>query len=425
MDCLLLCFGSSLQILASLYKVFSEKSEENKQKRKKQASKSKKTVSGRKYKASSENTKAPEKSNPSSEKSKAPERSKASSGKSKAPEKRKASSENSKAPEKKSKTSSEKTKAPENNKASSEKSKAPGVFEESNSHEEEISGPKSKEEHLLQMLGDYKFLATIYVLMDVIPVVAQLNLIFQTKQVDIAAIKPAVDKVITAVDKACSGKGYYQNLFREHTNIKEGKAFYKNNTEFVVFNESSVNERRDVRNAFCNKLKENILCRFPDTNFVAKFGVLGMRPLEFLTQEEVDNYGESEIRELASFYGALISAEATRSEWKLAKETVLQNQYPRRDTNKLWKIMYEYHSDSFPNMFMLARIALVLPLQTADVERAFSVQNLIVTSQRNKLKAETVDKLMTINMEGPGVEHFDYEAAAEHWRDVKKRNLYK
>ena len=48
----------------------------------------------------------------------------------------------------------------------------------------------------------------------------------------------------------------------------------------------------------------------------------------------------------------------------------------------------------------LAQLALTLPMQTADVERRFSAQNLTKTSHRNRMEAETLDNLMTISVEG-------------------------
>ena len=50
--------------------------------------------------------------------------------------------------------------------------------------------------------------------------------------------------------------------------------------------------------------------------------------------------------------------------------------------------MNENHSDSFPNLKILASIALVVPLHTADVERGFSAQNLVKTNLRDKLTSE-------------------------------------
>ncbi|KAL8585999.1 hypothetical protein ACOMHN_045385 [Nucella lapillus] len=50
----------------------------------------------------------------------------------------------------------------------------------------------------------------------------------------------------------------------------------------------------------------------------------------------------------------------------MAKETVLQNHYPRESTKKLYKLLFEFHKESFPNLLVLANLALTMPLQTAD-----------------------------------------------------------
>ena len=72
----------------------------------------------------------------------------------------------------------------------------------------------------------------------------------------------------------------------------------------------------------------------------------------------------------------IVDKEATRREWKELKETVNAQHYPRDNFAKLCR----FHKESFPNLSKLAQIALVLPVHTADVERGFSNQNIILTA---------------------------------------------
>ena len=61
---------------------------------------------------------------------------------------------------------------------------------------------------------------------------------------------------------------------------------------------------------------------------------------------------------------------------------------PRDSLSKLYKLLFEFHKDSFPNLLSLARLALVIPFQTADCERGFSCQNVIQTAKRNGPKED-------------------------------------
>ncbi len=52
--------------------------------------------------------------------------------------------------------------------------------------------------------------------------------------------------------------------------------------------------------------------------------------------------------------------------------------------------MKVHHGTGFPNIVRLAEIGLLMPLQTAAVERGFSVQNSIHSKQCNRLNPESV-----------------------------------
>ena len=85
--------------------------------------------------------------------------------------------------------------------------------------------------------------------------------------------------------------------------------------------------------------------------------------------------------------------------------------------------MNEHHKDQFPNLIRLVKIAMHMPLQTADCERGFSAQNNIHTATRNKLSSETVNKLMLIQLPGPA-EDFDFQKAAKLWKEKERKETF-
>ena len=121
----------------------------------------------------------------------------------------------------------------------------------------------------------------------------------------------------------------------------------------------------------------------------------------------------------------LIDKDTCLAEWTMAKEVVLQNHYPRDSLSKLYKLLCEFHKDSFPNLLILARLALVIPFQTADCERGFSCQNAIQTAKRNRLKEDKMNVLMTIKCEGGSMADYDFAPAAALWKSKKDRKLFK
>lgn len=67
----------------------------------------------------------------------------------------------------------------------------------------------------------------------------------------------------------------------------------------------------------------------------------------------------------------------------------------------------------YPNLCKLAQICLVLPLSTADCERAFSTMKRVKTPLRNRLNTKTLDSLMRIRIEGADQECFDFELTSK------------
>ena len=54
-----------------------------------------------------------------------------------------------------------------------------------------------------------------------------------------------------------------------------------------------------------------------------------------------------------------------------------------------------------PNLASIARLAVVLPVTTATVERSFGDMKLIKTRLRSRLGEETLNHTMRISIEGP------------------------
>ena len=184
--------------------------------------------------------------------------------------------------------------------------------------------------------------------------------------------------------------------------------------------------------------------RFPQRELISAFGVLSMRPITFLGDEELSTWGCEQIVALIDHFGKeqvsvwededrnavretsgpIIDAQATKQEWSLVKETVKAQMYPRDSTVALWKLISQFHSDTFPNLIKLAQICLVLPVHTCDVERGFSAQNLILTARRNRLEAHTQDALLRVKLEGPKQTDEYLHMIVRKWASKKSRHLF-
>ena len=74
----------------------------------------------------------------------------------------------------------------------------------------------------------------------------------------------------------------------------------------------------------------------------------------------------------------------------------------------------------FPNLEYLARLALVLPVTTATVERSFSDIKLIKTRLRSRLGEETLNHTMQITIEGPDkLNSENLDSIIQYWKEKK------
>ena len=81
----------------------------------------------------------------------------------------------------------------------------------------------------------------------------------------------------------------------------------------------------------------------------------------------------------------------------------------------------EDFSFNYPTISLILKIALIIPLSNAQVERIFSQQNLIKNNMRNKMSIDTLSNHLMILLNGPEIEDFDFEKAYKHWEGKKIR----
>ena len=152
-------------------------------------------------------------------------------------------------------------------------------------------------------------------MMDALRPVMTLNLTFQKKDVDLAAIKPAVDRYLKDLSDIRNGvnplnKPCYYDMPEEI--LKD--ATYKGHT---LLKPTRPEITDSVKECFLNAVIENTEKRFPDTDMMTAFGVLGLRPVLLLQGEALENWGVPEIQRLVDHFG------------KQQKHTFVKNKIPQ------------------------------------------------------------------------------------------------
>ena len=119
-----------------------------------------------------------------------------------------------------------------------------------------------------------------------------------------------------------------------------------------------------------------------------------------------------------------VDSEACISEWESLRQLMRRN-YSHLTMQKMVKLLDKDDTlrTMFPQLTKLASIAAILPVRTAECERAFSAMKRIKTKLRNQMKTSTLDCLMQISIEGPEIGDFNFEKAADFWERMRNRRL--
>ncbi|XP_046554759.1 zinc finger protein 862-like [Haliotis rubra] len=281
---------------------------------------------------------------------------------------------------------------------------------------------------LLKSITNFKFAALTWSLMDVIPVITELNLVMQKDSLDVASLKPVVASTIDKLQYLKENDGHYrqefQSLLTDDNHLYGHELKYKKQQEAVV---------KSTMTTFIKTLIGNLNTRFPpeSVTVISSFDVLAFRDLSFVAETNLQSHGKEKLDVLISQYGspkgdvpALIDAGSAKQEFDLLKRLLIQQKYPRDKFHELWRIIDGCHKDLSPNLLKLACIGLTLPVQTAICERGFSSQNIIKTSHRNRLSEKALKELMIISIEGPPVSTFDASKALEEFKTKKQRRIF-
>ena len=276
-------------------------------------------------------------------------------------------------------------------------------------------------------MTSFVFIAVTHLLMDIIPKVTQLSLFFQKDEIDLAMIRPSVDSVVQQLTWLKTNDGRFMSEFMSVAaagDMKEFKGIKTLDTPVLR------QQFKKVKEAFLSNLIQEIEKRFPAvaTDLVSNMAIFSLRGLSLLSDDDMKSYGQCQMNALVKHYALedhphFIDPEQTLLEWEKCKALILQQRYPCHTVQSTWKLLTANHPDTFPNLSKLVSVALLAPLQTATVERGFSIQNEIKVSARNRLSAPRLNTLMQI-AHGPEIEAFDFDSALKKWKESKRRKLF-
>ena len=286
---------------------------------------------------------------------------------------------------------------------------------------------------ILKFMANFIFLATTYLLADILPVLARLSKRFQRSQVDFTTVTDGVH-VTTATlcaFKLAPGPKLVKFLNEAPATPSSSQSFYYKGHSIS----DSQKQRDDFvknRDQLIDKLVENLNSRFPDGGIISSFSILD--PQSLPAPAELPSYGNNEIETLSLHYGnpkqtddgvecePVVNGEELKEEWGCFKQLMFNNFKDSSIQGMAKKLLLSSEmQEQFLQMLRLLTIALTIPVSSVDCERGFSKQNLIKTKIRAKLKTENVCTLMKMSVDTPEMENFDFHKAFVIWCSSKDR----
>ncbi|XP_078616902.1 zinc finger protein 862-like [Branchiostoma floridae x Branchiostoma japonicum] len=182
--------------------------------------------------------------------------------------------------------------------------------------------------------------------------------------------------------------------------------------------------QKEVREPFIDNLLENLQERFDSTELLSSFVVLDPSQMP---QDMPEDHGCAKVLCLAAHYGGevggIVDQDALCHEWLNLREFIAQNRHLSQEELIKLLLTEPTMAELYPSMKLLASALMVVPVSTADSERAFSTLKRVKTRLRSSMKMETLNQLLTISIDGPEVDDFDFDAAATAWGAMRNRRL--
>ena len=176
--------------------------------------------------------------------------------------------------------------------------------------------------------------------------------------------------------------------------------------------------RAQVQEKYIDALLAQLQDRLPDVAELEAFSILDPSKLPDQSCASFTTYGSSQLDMLSSRYGvgdrADIDKEELISEW-IGLKQIIDQSYRHMSAKQFVRHL---STDStmltmFPNFSKIASITRILPVSTAECEHCFSLMKRIKSTSRNRMETDTLNKLMRICVEGPTLENFDFNKAAD------------
>ena len=295
-------------------------------------------------------------------------------------------------------------------------------------------------EGLLGKVHCYKFVSTIYMLKEVLPLLAALSQVFQKGTLDFSHIAPSVAYCKSKLEEVKRNKAFLHRLQDDlQPRGRLGKAE-------ITITPHKVSLAESLTEKYISALLKNIDARFGNClPAVSAFSAFDPVHLPQPSQPSFADYGKTEMNVIGEqFFASLPNGERARKKeklqaeygkfkydlasWKakIPPECKPNTERPPEVTATIWCLQKLAKMDHFyEELSFVAEIILSAPVTNAWPERGASALKRIKTRLRSKLGDDMMFSLLHITINGPELGTSEsremVEQAYEDWKSAKTR----
>ncbi|VDI55299.1 Hypothetical predicted protein [Mytilus galloprovincialis] len=294
---------------------------------------------------------------------------------------------------------------------------------------------------LMKKMKSIKFLGTLYIMRDILPVLADLSKHFQKDSLNFSDIRPSINLAKDKLKKLLEEETPMQSLQTDIDSFSDMCAEIK-------LNNKELKELQSLFEKYVNALINNITRRFEDSSDVlAALGIFDPLSVPLQNQPGFKEYGIAQINILADHFHQLDEPETKtrktekmQSEWQSFKyhiNDVLKPVIPEdvrdgssKSTNTTeWLLLQLLRNPTFenfyPSLIPIAAAAVAIPITNAWPERGASSLKNIKTKLRNRLGEAMLENILHVCINGPAPESKEgqtiIKAAVDSWLKAKNR----
>ncbi|XP_070552438.1 zinc finger protein 862-like [Ptychodera flava] len=286
---------------------------------------------------------------------------------------------------------------------------------------------------LFKKMRTVKFIGAIYILREVLPVLAQLSKAFQRDTINYAHLEPLIkytkDKLSDILDNGSP-------IEQLKIGLSDGGRLSSLDLNCTDHDESQL---KSLMTKYITSLKENIDNRLGQSApILSAFSIFDPTAMPTQDSPEFKTYGETAICVLAAHVfpseGATMCDKLIAEwgkmkydilSWKKDVPAVLPHTTPTEWCASRVVRMKSSFGYVYPELVQIAQILLSIPVSNAWPERGVSKVRLLKTRLRSQLKNDVMNALLHITLNGPELHSPDCDSliheAVRQWLALKKR----